>query len=64
MPVETVECRGLCRINCEFSHPDYEDSIVFPGEDERAHLHMFYGNVKLDHNSTAESLFTSRAASC
>ena len=56
--------RGILRINCDFSHSSYNDPIVFPGEENRAHLHRFYGNMLVDHNTTLESLYSSGNSSC
>lgn len=55
---------GIFRINCDFSHASYNDPIVFPGEEGAAHLHRFYGNTLVDHNTTNESLFTTGESSC
>lgn len=52
------------RINCDFAHSSYDDPVVFPGQDEAAHLHRFYGNLELDHESDIESLFTTGESSC
>jgi hypothetical protein len=56
--------RGIFRINCDFSHSSYNDPIVFPGQENAAHLHRFYGNTLTDHNSTETSLFTEGESSC
>lgn len=63
-PAEPNSWRGILRINCDFAHSDYDDPIVFPGQDNAAHLHRFYGNTLLDENSTTESLFTTGESSC
>lgn len=63
-PVAPNSWKGILRINCDFAHSDYDDPIVFPGQDGAAHLHRFYGNALLDENSTIESLFTSGESSC
>lgn len=63
-PVAPNSWRGIMRINCDFSHSSYDDPVVFPGQDEVAHLHRFYGNLELDHESDIESLFTSGESSC
>lgn len=63
-PVAPNSWRGILRINCDFSHSDYDDPIVFPGMDGAAHLHRFYGNFTLDENSTTQSLFTQGQSSC
>jgi hypothetical protein len=55
---------GIFRVKCDFSHSSYNDPIVFPGEEGAAHLHRFYGNTLVDHNTTDESLFTSGEGTC
>jgi hypothetical protein len=56
--------RGIFRINCDFAHASYNDPIVFPGQENAAHLHRFYGNTLTDHKSTEGSLFTEGGSSC
>ncbi|NCP64579.1 MAG: DUF1996 domain-containing protein [Paraglaciecola sp.] len=56
--------RGIFRINCDFAHASYNDPIVFPGQENAAHLHRFYGNTLADHQSTSTSLFTEGESSC
>ncbi|MGB1250226.1 MAG: DUF1996 domain-containing protein [Candidatus Promineifilaceae bacterium] len=56
--------RGILRINCDFSHSSYNDPIVFPGGEDMAHLHRFYGNELIDHNTTMESLLTTGDSTC
>lgn len=56
--------RGIFRINCDFAHSSYDDPIVFPSQDNAAHLHRFYGNTLLDENSDLSSLFTTGESSC
>lgn len=63
-PAEPNSWRGIIRINCDFSHSSYNDPVVFPGIENAAHLHRFYGNTLTDHNSTNESLFTEGESSC
>jgi hypothetical protein len=63
-PVEARSWRGIFRINCDFAHSSYNDPVVFPGEENAAHLHRFYGNTLADHSSTNESLFTTGESSC
>lgn len=63
-PVEENSWRGIFRINCDFAHSSYDDPIVFPGQDEAAHLHRFYGNTALDENTTMASLYTQGESSC
>lgn len=56
--------RGIFRINCDFSHSSYNDPIVYPGQENAAHLHRFYGNMLVDHETTLESLYTTGDATC
>jgi hypothetical protein len=44
------------RIQCNYSHMSYDDPIVYPGQDDAAHLHMFFGNRTTNENSTPQSL--------
>ncbi|AFU97527.1 hypothetical protein M5M_01500 [Simiduia agarivorans SA1 = DSM 21679] len=63
-PVEAYSWRGIVRINCDFSHSSYNDPIVYPGQENAAHLHRFYGNMLVDHMLTTESLLSSGDSSC
>lgn len=56
--------RGIFRINCDLSHSSYNDPVVYPGQENRAHLHNFYGNMAVDHATTLNSLFTTGDVSC
>ena len=56
--------RGIFRINCDFAHSSYDDPIVFPGQDDAAHLHRFYGNLLTDAHTTLASLLTEGESSC
>lgn len=50
--------KGIFRINCDFAHASYNGPVVFPDQENAAHLHRFYGNTLTDHTSANESLFT------
>ena len=63
-PVAANSWRGIFRINCDFAHSSYDDPIVFPGQDNAAHLHRFYGNTLVDENTTMETLYTRGESSC
>ncbi|MEM8985747.1 MAG: DUF1996 domain-containing protein [Pseudomonadota bacterium] len=52
------------RIYCVVSHFSYDDPVVFPGEPELAHLHMFWGNTATDAYTTSQSILTTGAGSC
>ena len=55
---------GVFRAACEFSHFSYDDPIVYPGQPEAAHLHMFFGNTDVNAYTTYDSLFNSGASTC
>ena len=55
---------GEFRTACGVSHMSFDDPIVYPGEKGRSHLHTFFGNTKVDANSTAESIRTSGNSTC
>lgn len=62
--VEDASWRGIFRINCDFSHASYNDPIVYPNQENAAHLHRFYGNTLVDHQTTTESLYSSGDSTC
>ena len=55
---------GSFRTTCEFSHFAYDDPIVYPGQPEVAHLHMFFGNTDVNAHSTFDTLFNSGGGTC
>ncbi len=63
-PVAPNSWRGILRINCDFSHSSYDDPIIYPGQQGRAHLHRFYGNALVDYRTTVESLISSGYSTC
>ncbi|MDI9244634.1 DUF1996 domain-containing protein [Marinobacter sp. CHS3-4] len=63
-PVAENSWRGIFRINCDFSHSSYDDPIVFPDQNDAAHLHRFYGNTEVDESTTMASLYTTGESSC
>ncbi len=58
------EPSGAFRTFCRPSHLEYDDPIVYPGEDKAAHLHQFFGNTAVDENSTYQSLRTTGTSTC
>ncbi|WP_372770882.1 DUF1996 domain-containing protein, partial [Pseudoalteromonas sp.] len=62
--VNDASWRGIFRINCDFSHASYNDPIVYPGQENAAHLHRFYGNTEVDHSTNMESLYSQGDSSC
>ncbi len=55
---------GEMRIGCEFSHFSYDDPIVYPGQPNAAHLHMFFGNTDVNAYSTWDTLYNSGGGTC
>jgi hypothetical protein len=55
---------GAFRIICDYSHMNYDDAIVYPGQPGRAHLHTYFGNTAANASSTADSLLNSGSSTC
>lgn len=58
------ETSGAFRTRCDMSHFNRDDSLVYPGQVGRAHLHMYFGNTGSNANSTPESIRTSGNSTC
>lgn len=52
------------RHRCEYSHMNFDDPILYPGQQNRAHLHTFFGNSDTDYRSTSSSLVNSGGSTC
>jgi hypothetical protein len=55
---------GNVRTTCEFSHMNFDDPIVYPGQRNASHLHAFFGNTGTHAGTTTESLTTSGNSTC
>ncbi len=55
---------GGINFDCEVSHFSSDDPIVFPGEVDAAHAHMFWGNTSTDAFSTIDSLLANEESTC
>jgi hypothetical protein len=55
---------GAFRTSCQYSHMNFDDPIVYPGQPGKAHLHTFFGNTGANASSTAESLRSSGNSTC
>ena len=55
---------GNFRTVCEPVKMDYVDPIVFPGQNGASHLHTFFGNTGVNHNSTPDTLRSSGNSAC
>jgi hypothetical protein len=55
---------GTFRIQCFPTHMAHDDSIVYPDQPGRAHLHTFFGNLNANAYSTINSVETSGLTTC
>jgi hypothetical protein len=55
---------GAFRLVCMYSHMNFDDPIVYPGQPGRSHLHAYFGNTLADANSTLASLSSSGNSTC
>jgi hypothetical protein len=55
---------GAFRTVCDFSHMNFDDPIVYPGQPDMSHLHAYFGNTDADAHSTQHSLATSGNSTC
>ncbi len=56
--------QGQFRMYCKYSHFNYDDPIVYPGQPGKAHLHMYWGNTMADAYSTKQTLTTKGGGTC
>lgn len=63
-PVADGDNIGAFRTQCTRSHFNRDDSLIYPGQVGKAHLHMYFGNTGSNANSTAESIRTSGNSTC
>ena len=55
---------GAFRTECDFSHMNFDDPILYPGQAGRSHLHAFFGNTGTNANSTASSIANTGNSTC
>lgn len=55
---------GAFRTVCSYSHMNFDDPIVFPGQPGKAHLHAYFGNTGAKASSTATSIATTGNSTC
>jgi hypothetical protein len=63
-PVGASDGTGAFRTVCDFSHMNFDDPIVYPGQPGRAHLHAYFGNTGVNAASTAASIRTTGSSTC
>jgi Domain of unknown function (DUF1996) len=64
MPTPSGDGVGNFRTVCTYSHMNTDDPIVFPNQPGMSHLHVFWGNTKVDARSTAGSIRTTGNGTC
>ena len=52
------------RVYCPVSHYSYDDPIIFPNQEGRAHLHMFVGNTSTGASTMGTELLDEGNSSC
>ncbi len=55
---------GSFRTRCEFSHMNNDDSILYPNQPGRAHLHAYFGNTQSNAFTTPNSILTQGNSTC
>ncbi len=55
---------GQFRLACEYSHFNYDDPIIYPGQPDKSHFHMFFGNTETDAFTTEDELINSGGGTC
>lgn len=55
---------GQFRVTCTFSHMNYDDAIVYPGQKGASHLHTYFGNTGANFASTQASIETTGNSTC
>lgn len=55
---------GQFRFFCKYSHFNYDDAIVYPGQSGKAHLHMYWGNTRANAHTTDNTLVSSGGGTC
>jgi Domain of unknown function (DUF1996) len=55
---------GNFRVVCHYSHMNYDDAIIYPGQPGAAHMHTYFGNLNADASSTGASLLGAGNSTC
>lgn len=63
-PAPSGDQTGDFRTRCQPSHYAPVDPLVFPGQLNASHIHVFFGNTGADQNSTDQSLRTTGNSTC
>lgn len=63
-PAIPADGTGSFRTACDFSHMNFDDPIIFPGQPGASHLHAYFGNTGANAASTANSIATAGNSTC
>lgn len=63
-PTLNADGTGQFRIVCNFSHMNYDDAIVYPGQKGASHLHTYFGNTGANYTSTPTSIESTGDSTC
>lgn len=44
---------GAFRVSCNLSHFNYDDPLIYPGQQNASHLHMYWGRTGVNYSSKA-----------
>jgi hypothetical protein len=55
---------GAFRTVCDYSHMNFDDPIVYPGQAGASHLHVYFGNTIVDASTTVANLVTQGNSTC
>lgn len=55
---------GAFRTECDFSHMNFDDPLLYPGQPGKSHLHAFFGNTATDAGSTTDSIASTGNSTC
>jgi hypothetical protein len=55
---------GAMREPCRFSHFNFDDPIVYPGDAGKSHLHIYFGNVDASASTTPANVTKAAASTC
>ncbi len=58
------ETSGEFRTHCDYSHMNFDDPIIYPGQPGRSHLHTFFGNTRTWAGSSALSIAETGNSTC
>ncbi len=55
---------GAMREPCRYSHFNFDDPIVYPGQPGKSHLHIYFGNVDATAATTAANVMAATTSTC